>query len=53
MTKGMPKGLPDHTEVCEKCGGTEGVRWVTVVTAWYSFSGYLCIQCEALGEKTR
>ena len=37
-------------EVCGRCGRTEGVRWVAVVTAWYSFSDYLCIQCEAIVE---
>ena len=44
--KGVPKGLPEQAEVCGKCGKVERVRWVAIVASHYTFSGYLCEDCE-------
>ena len=44
--KGVAKGLPEQVPVCGKCGSIDKVRWVAMVTPHYTFSGYLCENCE-------
>ena len=44
--KGVPKGLAEQSLVCGKCGAINQVRWLAIVTPYYTFSGYLCESCE-------
>ena len=45
-TKGVPKGVPVLPPECYRCGTKYGVRWISFVSASYSFSGYFCEECE-------
>jgi len=44
--RGVPRGLPVTDEVCGKCGTAYKVRWIAIATSHYTFSGYLCEECE-------
>ena len=43
---GVSRGLLEQASVCSRCETTTGVRWVAVVTPYYTFSGYVCKVCE-------